>query len=213
MPLSATNKPELEPPVDLRLRALDNLSFIRGAMERASVFTAVPGWGMVGMGVLAIVGGSIAAQRWSVDWWINTWACVALAGCVLGTVSMAWKAQRQEQTMWSGLGRRAIFSFSPAILAGMVFTEVLYEHRLEALMPGVWLMLYGVAVCGAGAFSVRVVPLLGLSFMLLALPAFFIGPSGDALLGPMHLSDLLLVTGFGGFHILAGLYIARNHGG
>ncbi len=213
MPVSATKKPELDAPVDLRLRALDNLSFIRDAMERASVFTAVPGWGMVAMGVVALGGGTLAAQRLSVDWWINTWACVALAGCVVGTASMAWKAQRQEQTMWSGLGRRAIFSFSPAILAGMVFTEVLYENRLEALMPGVWLMLYGVAVCGAGAFSVRVVPLLGLSFMLLALPAFLMGDSSSALIGPLRWADLLLMAGFGGLHLLAGLYIARNHGG
>lgn len=202
-----------DPPVDLRLRALENLTFIRDTMHRASVFTAVPGWGMVGMGVIALVGGYVAALRYSEDWWIYCWMWVALVGCATGTGAMLLKAKRIGQGVWTGMGRRAIFSFSPAILAGLILSEILYELRLEPLMPIVWLMFYGVAVCGGGAFSVQVVPLLGLCFILFALVAYGVIFFTEMSVGILRASDLVLLAGFGGLHIVFGLIIARYHGG
>lgn len=202
-----------EPPVDLRLRALENLSFIRDTMQRASVFTAVPGWGMVMMGVVAFGGGYIAALRLSEEWWIYSWMWVAIVGCALGTGAMLLKAQRIGQAVWTGLGRRAIFNFSPAILAGLMLSEVAYELRLDSLMPVIWLMLYGVAVCGGGAFSVRIVPLLGLCFILMALVAYWASFFPALVAGPFYAVDLVLLAGFGGLHIVFGLIIAHYHGG
>ena len=42
---------------------MDNLSFIRDTMERASAFTAVPGWGGMAMGVSAVIGAFASARR------------------------------------------------------------------------------------------------------------------------------------------------------
>ena len=55
----------------LHARAMDNLSFIRQTMERATAFTAVPGWGGVGMGILGLL---IYPVMWvnTLDLWLAT---------------------------------------------------------------------------------------------------------------------------------------------
>ena len=71
-------------------------------------------------------------------------------------------------------------------------------------IPGVWLLLYGVAVMQAGAFSVRTIPVMGAVFVLagaIALPM------------PWFWANVMLAVGFGVVHIVFGAYIARRHGG
>ena len=71
-------------------------------------------------------------------------------------------------------------------------------------IPGVWLLLYGVAVMQAGAFSVRTIPVMGAVFVLagaIALPL------------PWFWTNVMLAVGFGLLHMVFGAYIARRHGG
>jgi predicted phage tail protein len=90
------------------------------------------------------------------------------------------------------------------MLAGAILTAVLYRDGLAALLPGIWLLLYGAGVVSAGTFSVRIVPVMGLSFLL---------AGAAALLAPPALGNVFMAAGFGGLHVIFGLLIARRHGG
>ena len=66
------------------------------------------------------------------------------------------------------------------------------------MLPGTWLLLYGTGVVTAGAFSVRIVPVMGVLFMVVG---------GLAFLTPGLERDIVLACGFGGLHIVFGAII------
>jgi hypothetical protein len=197
----------LPPPLDspaLHARAMDNLSFIRQTMERATAFTAVPGWGGVGMGVLALGASAVASTRITPHEWLVAWLGTAVAALTLGGWTMASKARRAGTVVFSYSGRRFVLSYVPPLLVGALLTGVLVRAGLYEALPGTWLLLYGTGVVTGGAFSVRVVPLMGLCFMALGVVALF---------GPAAWGNPLMAVGFGGLHIVFGLLIARRYGG
>jgi hypothetical protein len=183
---------------------MDNLHFIRQTMERATAFTAVPGWGGVGMGVLGLAAAGFAETRLTPTEWLATWLAAAVLGLVLGGWAMAVKARRGGTAVFSYSGRRFVFSYLPPLVVGALLTLALVRAGQTAALPGTWLLCYGTGVVTGGAFSVRVVPLMGLCFMALG---------AVALLGPPVWGNALMAAGFGALHIVFGLIIARRYGG
>jgi hypothetical protein len=188
----------------LRDRALDNLQFIRSTMERAGSFTAVPGWGMVVVGCTALAATWLAIRQSRDEDWLAVWLGDAVLGVIVGGAAMVQKARAANDPLLSGPGRRFGLSFLPPIVVGALLTIALHRAALFHLMPGTWLLLYGTAVATAGAFSVRIVPIMGVCFMVLGTAALF-APSG--------LWPWFMAAGFGGLNIVFGLLIARRYGG
>ncbi len=90
------------------------------------------------------------------------------------------------------------------MLVGALLTIVLFRAGLLATIPGMWLLLYGTAVVAGGAFSVKLVPLMGFCFMLAGTLALFT---------PQPWNDWIMAAAFGGLHIGFGIPVAWRHGG
>lgn len=191
-------------PVALHHRAMDNLRYIRETMERAGSFTALSGWGQVAMGITALGAALVAAGATSVEMWLSIWTGEALIALAIGILSVAWKARAAGMPLLSGPGRKMALSLAPPVLAGAVLTAVLFGQGVVQPLPGMWLLLFGAGIVAAGSFSVRIVPVMGLCFMLLGTAA---------LLLPSSWGNGLMALGFGGLHIFFGFLIARRHGG
>jgi hypothetical protein len=190
-------------PIPIDSRAADNLRFIRDTMERAASFTAVPGWGGVAIGITAVATG-IVAFRMAAQQQFLAWLVEGVLALTIGCIAVRMKSRRLALSLSSRPARRALLSFVPPLLAGAVLTTVLYRADLLTVLPGLWLLLYGAAVVTGGAFSVRIVPVMGICFMLLG---------GVALLAPVISGNVFLILGFGVMHIVFGTLIARRHGG
>ena len=188
----------------LHFRAEDNLRYIRGAMERAGAFTAVPGRGGAVMGATALAAVWLAARAGSEEAWLRIWLAEAVLALTIGITAIHRKAGRVRISLASGPARKFALALLPALVAGALLSLALWRVGLVPLLPGVWLLLYGAAVLAAGAFSVPAVPLLGACFMLLG---------AVALLSPPSWGDGFLAAGFGVLQIGFGLFIARRHGG
>ncbi|HEX2206546.1 MAG TPA: hypothetical protein VHG93_02630 [Longimicrobium sp.] len=204
-PIRPLPEPEdQEPSLDLQERAMDNLRFIRETMERAGSFTAVSGWGQVVIGVTGVLASWMASRQASPEDWLATWSSAAVVSVLIGVLTTGMKARSARMPLLTGPGRKFMLSLAPPIVAGAVLTIFLFRAGMEALLPGMWMLLYGAGIVTGGAFSVSAVPVMGLCFMLFG---------AGALASPAGWGDAWMAAGFGGLHVIFGILIARRHGG
>jgi hypothetical protein len=192
------------PPARTAPEVFEDLRFIRDTMERSSAFTAVSGWGQVLLGGTAVAAAWLAAGQISPFAWLRVWLAEGLLAVAIGLLSCTWKANRRGLPLFSGPARKVILGLAPPLVAGAFLTFLLFRAGLQSALPATWLLLYGAGIMTGGAFSVPIVPVMGVCFMLLG---------GLAVLGPAAWGSWFLAAGFGGLHILFGLLIARRHGG
>ncbi len=186
-------------------RAMDNLRFIRETMERAGAFTAVPGWGIVSVGALAVGASFVAGSRpFGSASWLAVWLVTAGVAVSIALATTVRKARRQGMPLRAQPARKFVLAFAPPLAVGAVLTPALWLGGAAGLLPAVWLLLYGAAVATGGAFSVRPVPLMGVAVMAVGAAALSV---------PAPLQDGAMAVGFGVLHVVFGVVIARRHGG
>lgn len=183
--------------------ALSNLRYIREAMERASAFTSIPGWGGVAIGVTAITAAVLAHPKHGRAW-LLTWLGEAVVAALIAGATMIRKASRANVSFRGAPARRFFVSYFAPLLAGAALTIVLARGGLYSALPATWLLLYGASFISSGAYSIPLVPVMGVCYMLLGMVACFV---------PLAGGNALLGTGFGGIHLVFGFLIARRYGG
>ncbi len=189
--------------VGLHERAEADLRFIRDAMGRGAAFTCVPGRGGVAMGLVGIVAAVAAPRSGSPLTWLAVWIGAGVLAFATGVFALLQKARLDGHRPAGSVARRFALALMPPLVAGAALTVALASSGAFTLLPGIWLLLYGCAVVGAGLFSVPVVPMFGGSLLVLGLAALAFPSLGDVLLG----------AGFGFGHVVCGAIVARRHGG
>jgi hypothetical protein len=188
----------------LPARAAEDLRFIRDTMERSAAFTAVSGWGQAVLGLTAVGAAWLASHQLSPFAWLRVWLAESILAVAIALLSSSWKANRRGLPLFSGPGRKVALGLAPPLVAGAFLTFLLFRGRLQSALPATWLLLYGAGIITGGAYSVAILPVMGVCFMVIG---------SLAALGPAAWSNGFLAAGFGGLHLVFGLIIARRHGG
>lgn len=197
-------RPAEDAPPLLAERAADNLRFIRSAMESSSRFTDVSGVSMVLIGVTGLVATVGAAIQPGARAAALTWEAAAVVAVAIGLAGTVHKARGHRERLLAAPARKFALGLAPPLAAGGVLTIALQRAGAYDLLPGMWLLVYGAAIAAAGAFSVRILPALGVTFMV----------TGTlALIAPPEWANPLMGVGFGGLHLVFGATIARRYGG
>jgi len=197
--------------------ARDRMQEIQRIMERATLFTLLPGTAAVAGGLLVLAGcaASYAMFR-SLDFadilgmslngqiaFCVMWFAIGVLGVLLEVVLTARAAQRAGLAPAVRSARVALFSLTPSVVVAMVLTVKFLipvqprPEEIQYIVP-VWMMLYGTGVYTAGLFSIRPPRVLGLTFLAMGVVA---------LLGFPHYGVVSAAASFGLLHIVFGLYI------
>ena len=184
--------------------AADQLKFIRDTMERAGSFTAVSGWGQAVVGTLGLLGAVVAARSETQGEWLAVWIVTALVAVGVAGVAILRKCARLGVPPLSRPARRFALCLTPPVFAGTVLTATFVANGLVDRLPGLWLLLYGAGVVSGGALSIRIVPVMGVCFMLIGV---------TALAAPPTWGNWFMAAGFGVLHLVFGVIIAVKHGG
>lgn len=190
-------------PAALHERALADLQFIRRTMEGAAAFTTLSGAGLVAIGLSAL-GAAVLAGSTPGAAWLGVWVAEAALGLMVGVLATLRKTRRAQLPLLSGPLRKFGLALAAPSLAGAVLTLALAQQGSYALLPGVWLLLYGSGLLAGGTFSIRLVPVMGGCFMALGVAAA---------LAPAGLGAAAMAAGFGGLHLVFGALVMRGHGG
>jgi hypothetical protein len=203
-PSPAERLQESRQPVNIGDRAEENLKFIRDTIERSTSFTAVPGYGGMLMGATAIAAAVISNMQVYVGYAMAVWLGEAALAFSIGLLAMWQKSKIGGQSLTSAPARKFALSFAPPLLAGVILTLGLWKNEFYYVLAPVCIVCYGVAIICGGAFSVRVIPIMGWCFMALGAVAFLL---------PSTYGNLMMGLSFGVLHIVFGAIIAKRYGG
>lgn len=190
-------------PLALHDRAVADLRFIRQTMEGAAAFTTISGVGLVIIGVSALAAGALAGRTPGGEW-LGVWVAEAALALVVGVLSTARKTRAARLPLLAGPLRKFGLALAAPLVVGGVLTIALARAATYAVLPGAWLMLYGSGLLAGGAFSIRLVPIMG---------ACFLGLGIATTVAPVWCGPPAMLLGFGGLHVLFGALVARGHGG
>lgn len=193
---------------------------IQRIMERATLFTLLPGTPAVMGGLMVLAGCAISYGMFhSLDFadilrlsfeqqaaFCVMWFGIGVIGVLMEVVLTTRAAIQQQLSPVDRPMRVAAFSLTPSVVVAMVLTFkflIPVEPKAEEIryIVPVWMMLYGTGVYTAGLFSVRAPRILGLTFLGLGVLALLCFPEYGVVSAALS---------FGLLHIVFGFYVLQR---
>jgi hypothetical protein len=193
--------------------AVENLQVIRTLMERSALYRRALAPIMLLLGILGV---AAAFAGWllrldSVPAFVGYWFGIGVLGAGGAFLLIRRQSLREAEPFWSPPTRRVAQAFTPPLVLGAIIglAAIVFEPRLEkflALLPVLWMGLYGCSIHAAGFFMKRGFKLFGWLFTGGACALFFAVPALDDLASPAARHALMGVF-FGGLHLVYGVYL------
>ncbi len=204
--------PALLAPLD---EARENLRVIRQTMERSTKYSTLSGLSGVLIGLSAIAAVLVTSRTLHARH--DSHQPLAASYPSLGllwllelalAVGIEFACNKRRagaigKRVASPLGAHILVAAGPAFVAALTLTAFFALHGLAAVVWGIWMLTYGLAICAVGLFSVRPVSYLGAAFVL---------AGAVTLLLPAQWQLAMMGLTFGGFHIVYGVLMGRKHG-
>jgi hypothetical protein len=164
----------------------------------------VPGTAGIAVGIVGLAAATLVSFTAFRPYWLPIWViAAAVAGCV-GAIALAQDRDRRDGAPLPPVVVRIYARLLPCCVAGAVLTLVLWCAGMTQPVPGMWLLLYGCALCHLSTVASRGMITLGALFGALAVISF----------GASHTHQLaILGIGFGQLHILHGVVTLRSASG
>jgi hypothetical protein len=187
---------------DLEQR-LQDISEIRGMMERATKFISLSGLSGVSAGAVALIGAAVAA------WTLRSGApqetvrgilvadavAVLVAALALSAVFSSRVARRKGYPLWTSTTKRVVVALTVPLIAGGAMSVALLLQGADAMVSSVMLVFYGLALLNASTYTLSEVRLLSGIQVVLGIAAGFLPQYALA----------FWAAGFGVVHIIYGV--------
>ena len=187
--------------VALDSHALGTLQYIRASIDAAGLL-AVPGSAGIAMGAVGVLAALVVALKVVAVPWLEIWLIAGLVAVAAGTALMVYQVGSRGTALYRGPLRKFLMCLCPPLLVGAVLTWQLWLHGGSAMIPGVWLLMYGCAVMAASTLTRRALAVMGALLAVLGVIALQV-PVGD--------QNAVLGVGFGGLHLLFGMLIGGRN--
>jgi hypothetical protein len=184
--------------------AEQTLSAIRTLMERSTHYTNLSGHAGIAAGALTLLG-CVLRLQWNTPF-LPTWIGVLVAAAGASFFFTAALARANHERFWTRAARTVVLALTPAFMASLVLTAVLTRVGQEPLLPGVWMLMWGVGALSMSFFTPRVLSLLGLAFLGAGTVTLFLPAGYDAVKMGLTFGALHLIYGI----VLSFAAVSRN---
>ncbi len=190
--------------------ALRALSDIRAAIDRTTRYSTFSALSGVIAGSAAVAGSGLfgyfenwagAQPLWGPHF---LWVWSGVFGiAILSLFLLTWmKARKRGDPAWTPIAKTALSALVGPAAAGILGSAALISSGHYALLPGLWLTLYGCGLYVVSFFAPLFLRALGLAFMGLGFTAWLSGPEWAA---------LWLGLGFGVLHLIFSVVVFARY--